>query len=77
MMKRVRELNSKYYLPTNKQTQIISEPVRALRDRPQGESAEGPTTSVTGSTQSTWSQVAFKLIAPGTCRPCILTLSIE
>ena len=42
MMKRVRELNSKYYLPTNEQTQIISEPARALRDQPQEESAEAP-----------------------------------
>ena len=42
MMKRVRELNPKFYLPTNKQTQIVSEPARALRDRPQGESAEVP-----------------------------------
>ena len=42
MTKRVRELNSKYYLPTNEQTQIVSEPARALRDRPQGESAEVP-----------------------------------
>ena len=32
MTKRVRELNSKYYLPTNEQTQIVSEPVRALRE---------------------------------------------
>ena len=40
--KRVQELNSKYYLPTNEQTQIISEPARALRDRPQEESAEAP-----------------------------------
>ena len=32
MTKRVRELNSKYYLPTNEQTQIISEPARALRE---------------------------------------------
>ena len=31
---RVKELNSKYYLPTNKQTKIVSEPVRALRDKP-------------------------------------------
>ena len=42
MMKQVRELNSKYYLLTNEQTQIISEPARALRDRPQGESSEVP-----------------------------------
>ena len=42
MMKQVRELNSKYYLLTNEQTQIVSEPARALRDRPQGESAEVP-----------------------------------
>ena len=42
MMKRVRELNSKYYLPTNEQTQIVSEPARALRDWPQEESMEAP-----------------------------------
>ena len=30
-----------------------------------------------GSTQFTWSQVVFTLIVPGTCRPCILTLSIK
>ena len=40
--KRVKELNSKYYLPTNEQTQIVSEPARALRDQPQEESAEAP-----------------------------------
>ena len=40
--KRVKELNPKYYLPTNEQTQIVSEPVRALRDQPQEESAEAP-----------------------------------
>ena len=38
----VKELNLKYYLPTNKQTQIVSEPVRALRDRSQEESTEAP-----------------------------------
>ena len=42
MTKRVRELNSKYYLPTNEQTQIISEPARALRDWLQEESTEAP-----------------------------------
>ena len=42
MMKRVREPNSKYYLLTNEQTQIVSEPARALREQPQGESAEAP-----------------------------------
>ena len=41
-MKRVKELNSKYYLPTNEQTQIISEPARALRDWLQEESTEAP-----------------------------------
>ena len=30
-----------------------------------------------GSTQSTWSQVAYTLIVPGTCRPCFPTLSIK
>ena len=40
--KRVQELNPKYYLPTNEQTQIISEPARALRDWPQEESTEAP-----------------------------------
>ena len=42
IMKQVKELNPKYYLPTNKQTQIISEPARALRDWPQEESTEAP-----------------------------------
>ena len=42
MTKQVRELNPKYYLPTNEQTQIISEPARALRDWPKEESAEAP-----------------------------------
>ena len=32
--KRVKKLNSKYYVPTNEQTKVISEPVRALRDQP-------------------------------------------
>ena len=39
---RVKQLNPKYYLPTNEQTKIISEPVRALRDQPQDESAAAP-----------------------------------
>ena len=39
---RVKELNPKYYLLTNKQTQIISEPARALRDLPQEELTEAP-----------------------------------
>ena len=42
MMNRVKELNPKYYLPTNEQTQIVSEPVRALRDWPKEDSAEAP-----------------------------------
>ena len=42
MMKRVRELNSKYYLPMNEQTQIVLEPVRALREWPQRESPDAP-----------------------------------
>ena len=42
MSKWVKELNSKYYLPTNEQTQIVSEPARALREWPQKESAEAP-----------------------------------
>ena len=40
--KQVKELNPKYYLLTNKQTQIISEQARALRDWPQVESMEAP-----------------------------------
>ena len=39
---RVKQLNSKYYTPTNEQTKIISEPVRALRDQPQDESSVAP-----------------------------------
>ena len=39
---RVKELNSKYYVPTSEQTKIISEPVRALRDQLQDESAVAP-----------------------------------
>ena len=39
---RVKQLNSKYYIPTNEQTKIISEPVRALRDQPQDEPAVAP-----------------------------------
>ena len=42
MTKRVKELNLKYFLLTNKQTQIVSEPVRALKVWPQEESAEAP-----------------------------------
>ena len=42
---RVRKLNSKYYLPTNEQTKIVSEPVRALRDQLQ-EVSSGSTTSI-------------------------------
>ena len=42
IMKRVRELNSKYHLLTNEQTQIVSEPARALRDWPHGELADAP-----------------------------------
>ena len=42
ILKQVQELNPKYYLPTNKQTQIISEPARALSDWPQEESIEAP-----------------------------------
>ena len=42
MSKQVKELNPKYYLPTNKQNQIVSEPARALRDWPQEESTEAP-----------------------------------
>ena len=39
---RVKQLNSKYYIPTKEQTKVISEPVRALRDQPQDESAVAP-----------------------------------
>ena len=39
---RVKKLNSKYYIPTNKQTKIISEPARALKDQPQEELAVAP-----------------------------------
>ena len=37
MTKRVQEFNPKYYLPTNEQSKIISEPARALRDGPRDE----------------------------------------
>ena len=40
--KQVQELNLKYYLPTNEQTQIISEPARAVRDWLQDELTEAP-----------------------------------
>ena len=75
MTKRVQELNSKYYLLTNEQTKIVSEPARALRDRLLDESTAP--LKHPGSTRYTWSQVAFKLIVPGTCRPCFPTLLIE
>ena len=39
---RVKQLNSKYYIPTNKQTKIVSEPVTALREQLQDESAVAP-----------------------------------
>ena len=39
---RVKKLNSKYFVPTNEQTKVISEPVRALRDHPQEELAVVP-----------------------------------
>ena len=42
MTNRVRELNPKYYLPTNEQTQIVSVPVRALRDQPKKETMKAP-----------------------------------
>ena len=46
MTKRVRELNSKYYLPTNEQTQIISEPARASQGATTRRVTRCPTTSV-------------------------------
>ena len=31
---RVKELNPKYYLPTNEHTKVISDPVKAIKDQP-------------------------------------------
>ena len=77
MTKRVKELNLKYYLLTNEQTQIVSEAARALRDWPQEESAEAPLQASQFNPIYVEPGSMLTLIAPGTCRPCILTLSID
>ena len=75
MMKRVEELNPKYYLLTNEQTKIVSEPARALRDGPQDEST-APLKA------SRFNQIyvepgSIQINSTRTCRPCFPTLSIE
>ena len=42
---RVKNLNPKYYLPTNEHTKVISDPGRVLRDQPQVESTVAPHSS--------------------------------
>ena len=39
---RVKNLNPKYYLPTNKHTKVITDPGRVLRGQPQVESTVAP-----------------------------------
>ena len=77
MMKRVRELDSKYSRADEASTPRSSQNQREPSGSDHKESHQMPHYKHHGSTPSTWSQVVYTLTVPGTYRPCFPTLSIK